>query len=474
MDSIAKPIYFPVKGKPIKFPKPAFIHEKTKSFQQSNPVQVMATRRVINMDSVRKPALIPVKLRKMPSPWPKSTPVNLGHTSAFGVPILYLDIETGLYSNSVQDILEDRQGNIWIATLEGLDVWDGARLIHYSTKEGLSGINVNRLLEDRWGRIWIGTRDGGVCMWDGASFFHLITENGRIGTNITKLTEDSKGRIWMGSNDQGVSVWYPDEAGNRYPITDTSSFFGGIKHYSTTEGFAGNTVFDILEDKGGNIWITGAGKGINIWDGQKFIHISFPENPNNNFVSGFVEDRQGNIWIGVRDGVMVWDGSGFKRYSQVDGLSGSSVRKLIIDNQEKIWMSDGNGLSIWDPTKNGFEHLTKKDGFRFDRVWDLYSDRSGNIWIGTQSNGLMILRQGKLSFFDEYLSARMIPNMVYGLSETQDGDIWIGYRANNIQYGPLFYRENGFLNYKGFGLHFEGFSHDKKQNTWLRSCSWID
>lgn len=475
LDAMVNSRYIPIKGQDFKIAKPKFIPIKTNFWHESAPAYVQTAGQTNKMDAARIPSAIPFKCERVDSPLPKWIPAQPGHSSASGIPFYFLDEEQGLISSGVQDILEDRQGRIWIATNEGLNVWDGVGLSHYSLNEGLCGTNVNQLLQDSSGRIWIGTRDGGVCIWDEKGFVHPVTEKGLIGTDINRLMQDREGRIWLASNASGLSVWSEPDPENSASIEDPGELGGWITHYTTEEGLSSNRVMDILEDKEGKIWIS-TENGLNVWNPDQvgkagaFIRYSSQDGLNSDFTFGLKEDQQGNIWIGAVNGLNVWDGNGFKQFTRSDGLSGDRVREFAMDKEGKVWMSDGDDLSVWDPANQGFLHFAEDDGFRFNRVWALLADHTGNIWIGTQAHGLMVLDHDITPIFDKALSDQLIPSRVHSLVEDKDDNVWIGYSGNSTNSaGFLRWQGNGFLFYLGADYHSGAYYHDEMGNTWLYS-----
>jgi transcriptional regulator with AAA-type ATPase domain/ligand-binding sensor domain-containing protein len=99
----------------------------------------------------------------------------------------------GLADDRVEDLLEDHQGRIWIATLGGLSCFDGIRLRNFTTEDGLPNNRIRSLCEDRQGHLWLGT-DSGVVRYDGQRF---QTIRSPLLSSVTSIVEDHNGHLWF-------------------------------------------------------------------------------------------------------------------------------------------------------------------------------------------------------------------------------------------------------------------------------------
>ena len=84
-----------------------------------------------------------------------------------------MDVDQGMLSNCVWSLLEDRDGNLWIGTQNGVSMYNGGSFTHFTKKEGLSGNAVRSILEDRDGNLWFGTYGRGVSKYNGETFTHF-------------------------------------------------------------------------------------------------------------------------------------------------------------------------------------------------------------------------------------------------------------------------------------------------------------
>ncbi|MDF1698105.1 MAG: two-component regulator propeller domain-containing protein [Saprospiraceae bacterium] len=153
--------------------------------------------------------------------------------------------EDSLYHNWVPDIMEDRDGNIWFASMThgGASRFDGKEFNHYSIKEGLSDDMVRIIYQDSQGRIWFGfngNRNSGLTYYDGKTFHTFTEKDGLCTKNIMSIYEDEKSRIWVGGM-QGLC------------------YFNGKTFQSITDK-KGQTIERtrfILSDQEENIWFGG-------------------------------------------------------------------------------------------------------------------------------------------------------------------------------------------------------------------------
>lgn len=139
----------------------------------------------------------------------------------------------------VRAIIQDRAGNIWFGTSDGLVKYSEGRATLYSARDGLDAKEIQTIYEDRQGTIWIGAPNGLTKYQDGK--FTTFTEKDGLATNIVRaIYEDADGVLWIGMYDSGL-----------YRLKD-----GRSTHYTTNQGLFDNGVFSIIEDGSGNFWLS--------------------------------------------------------------------------------------------------------------------------------------------------------------------------------------------------------------------------
>lgn len=190
-------------------------------------------------------------------------------------------------THDVFSIMQDKSGKLWLATIDGVFVYDGKTFTHFIVDKGGGGFassnnNVEYILEDKAGNIWFGGRSNeGVFRYDGKSVINLkINEQQPPNNWAWPVLQDKHGTIWF-------SNW------------DGAYRYNG-KSFTKQAGLSG-PVTKIIEDKKGNLWFGGGGRGICRYDRKSFNCFSTKDGLTNNDVWSILEDRQGNLWIGTRN-----------------------------------------------------------------------------------------------------------------------------------------------------------------------------
>ena len=117
-----------------------------------------------------------------------------------GTSVEHFGAADGLSSDQVNDLFEDREGNIWAITSKGIDKFRDMKVISYSKVEGLASDDFNSVLAAKDGSIWVGAialssiHDSTISTIDGP--------NGLPGNQVTSLLEDCNGKLWVGVDDK--------------------------------------------------------------------------------------------------------------------------------------------------------------------------------------------------------------------------------------------------------------------------------
>ena len=259
-------------------------------------------------------------------------------------------------SQKVYAVLRSRKGGIWVGMDGGgLISIDAAGRTHvFRHREGVPGSLASdvvwALYEDPDGSLWVGTEGGGLDRFDAAtgSFIHNRPDPARpsiLGSSVRTIFRDSKGRLWVGTWDGGLSLMEPG-----------SSLLSGYRRDSADSSSLGDaSVNCIFEDDRGFIWIGTGGSGLARLDPGTgiFTHYTEREGLMGATVYGVVEDSSGDLWISTSMGLSRLDGQGggFYNYGVEDGLASKELAQnsLLLAVDGSIWVGGMGGMTHFRP-----------------------------------------------------------------------------------------------------------------------------
>ncbi|MBI3578785.1 MAG: hypothetical protein HY089_05160, partial [Ignavibacteriales bacterium] len=363
----------------------------------------------------------------------KHLPVNLNQ------PQYIMDswqTEQGLPQNSINAIVQTRDGYIWLATHDGLVRFNGVEFKIYNM-ENTPALKSNRMIslrEDTKGNLWVGTENGGLTRLKEGVFATFTLKEGLTWDIIPSVTEDKQGTLWVGTSAKGV-IQFKDEKFST--------------PYSMKNGLADNAITHIYPDSKGNVWI-GTGVGLNrITDDTVYSYKGVP--PAN--IPAIREDKRGRLWVGTFEGLVLIDGTTIKRFTKKNGLPDDRIHALLLDQDSILWVGTWKGLVQFN-TKT-LKLFSSIEGFSNDVIKSIYKDRESNIWVGTDGGGL---RRLKKKILNVYTSAHGLSgDAILGICQDRRGAMWIGtncYGLNKFENGKFttYTQEQGLSNNCVWGL----------------------
>ncbi|MCP4152667.1 MAG: response regulator [bacterium] len=321
--------------------------------------------------------------------------------------------EEGLPQMTVNEVIQTRDGYLWIATQEGLVRFDGVRFKVYDKKNNrqMTSNWLRRICEDRRGNLWLGTEGGGIMHFNEDGFTAITKKQGLSHDSVRALLEDANGNLWIGTL-KGLNC-----------LKD-----GKLKVYTTKEGLSSDNVRALCRDSKGSLWIGTKGGGLNCFkDGTFTTHNSKEGLPGNDIWSIY-EDREGTLWMGTGNGLSRFKDGKFTNYTTKHGLSENSINRVRGDREGNLWLGTyGGGLNRWNRKDGTITSFTKNQGFSDNIIWAIHEDREGSLWIGTCSGGLNRLKDGK---FTGYTTKEGLTNAnVQAIYEDRKGNMWFGSRG---------------------------------------------
>ena len=180
--------------------------------------------------------------------------LTIGFSQEPTIHFTHLSVKDGLSQSDVQGIVKDKYGFMWFATQDGLNKYDGYKfhLYKHSPKNpsGLRSNIVNAIYEDRLGNLWVGTTGGGLSLYnrENDSFTHFLekpNDQSSISNNsVTCMYEDKLGNFWVGT------YW------NLNLFDRNTKKFTRFAHdVSDKTTISSDVVLSIAEDSKGRLWI---------------------------------------------------------------------------------------------------------------------------------------------------------------------------------------------------------------------------
>jgi signal transduction histidine kinase/ligand-binding sensor domain-containing protein len=269
----------------------------------------------------------------------------------------------GLSSENVSILFEDREGNIWVATYDGLDRFRELAVPTFSVKQGLSNAGVMSVLADKDGSVWLATL-GGLNRWENGQITTFDRRDGKLnGVSPQSLFQDARGRIWI----------------------STSREFGYLEgdRFIPVRGFPGGVVHGIAEDAAENLRIANQDAGLfQLFRGNVVQQIPWARLGHKESASALATDPlHGGLWLGFFQGGIAYfsDGQVRASYSAADGLGEGRVSGLRPDRDGTLWATTEIGLSR---LKNGrIATLTSSNGLPCDGVHWTVEDDLHSLWL---------------------------------------------------------------------------------------------
>lgn len=283
----------------------------------------------------------------------------------------------GLSGDFVFDLFEDHEGNIWVATIQGLDRFHEIAVPTISAKQGLSNNYVMSVLAGRDESLWVATRDGLNQIKDGEITTYR-KKQGLPDNLVSSIFQDHRGRILASTNTANGLAWLRDG------------------HFVRSVA-PGENVFSIAEDAAGSFWLCDREIGLIHLrpNGKHTETISWDKVGGSPAVSVAVDPARGGLWLASSHGDL-WhfkNGQIRERYASRDGLGEGEVRDVQVDTDGAVWISTQIGLSRLKDGK--LSTLNSKNGLPCDTVHWKREDKDHAIWLYTAC-GLVRLAPSEL------------------------------------------------------------------------------
>lgn len=310
-------------------------------------------------------------------------------------------------------------GGLWLATDSGLLRWDGFRFEDPFAGKGPR--RVLSVLEDRDGNVFLGSYDGLYRFSRDGGLASFAKPHPEADSVVWQLFEDREGALWIGTLGGGLRQLSNND----------------LRTWGVEEGLPSNLVTSLHQEPGGRLLVTTRNAGLAIFDHGRFETVAGV--PDEDLWAGYTDPKTGDLWVGSSGKGLLRlkkGGGGWERFAMAEGLGTGAVFVVLGTRNGDIWAGTNGGLSRW--RSGQITNFTTRDGLATNEVRALLEDRHGRLWVGTNGGLSLLLPDDR---FRTFTTADLFPDaagVAAILEDTDTDSLWLG----TLGAGLMRYRPN--------------------------------
>jgi ligand-binding sensor domain-containing protein/signal transduction histidine kinase len=281
---------------------------------------------------------------------------------------------------SITSITEDREGDLWVSTAGGgIDRLNSSIATIYNIKSGLNEDVSDAVCEDRQGTMWFANRSGGVARLTGGLVSMVRFPGGR-NLSAQAILADDQDRIWVGA-ESGL-YRFPADHPERLKMMNPSL----------------QRVHVLFLSHNGDVWVAAEPASLGRFHNNQYQAFSEADGFLGERIRAITQDKAGTIWIGTENGELYsWTDNRFTRFTQNDGLPGAPIRALHAD-ADGLWIGTiGGGLVLY--AQGHFHTVSFADGLPDNVISQIQEDDHGRLWCGTRRGIFNVKKRDLLDYF---------------------------------------------------------------------------
>jgi signal transduction histidine kinase/ligand-binding sensor domain-containing protein len=311
--------------------------------------------------------------------------------------------ENGLPQNSVHQILQTSDGYLWIATEGGLSRFDGLtfKTFNQENNKAFTSNDICCLTQDNHRSLWVGTADG-LLKYSGGQFQRFSVQDGLPSSAIEAIAVAGDGGPLVLTGD-GAARW-------------NGKMFVSLLSSDLKFPFA-------LGTADGSIFLANS-SGIRIFRNAEVL--PGPSYPNSlvGRVEGVGALPDGGFWVRTRSSISAVKADHQRTWTAGVELPGSRVESFLVDSHGNFWIGTNKGLVSIGPS-GGAPKVQREIGT--SAVLSIFQDREDNLWVGTETAGLHVLRPQKFRTLPE-----LGDHAVTAGTQAVGGAVWVGTNGDGI------------------------------------------
>lgn len=361
------------------------------------------------------------------------------------VSFTHIGLEDGLSQSTVLSITQDVQGNMWFATFNGVNRFDGYDFTVYRHETGNAGSIGDNMVyavkADGKGGVWVGTNNW-LSYYDADrdAFRNYRCPQKEEDVRVMQIADVDDSRLLVNTS-AGLYVFHVADTSfvqsglpaDLFRLEATAiyrskdSLYIGAKDGLWMYSFASRTLEHLhalplgrkeiltLLQHGNHLWIGTEGDGLYRMDRttRELRHYTAggPDGLSSNFVRSLALDARNRLWVGTFTSLDIYDEATgrFQVYTsnrrQNRSLSQSSIRSIFMDSQGGMWLGTYfGGLNYYHPLRERFRHIRfspEGNSLNDNVIGCITEDRAGNLWIGTNNGGVNYydIRSGEYTYY---------------------------------------------------------------------------
>ena len=310
---------------------------------------------------------------------------------------------------SIMVIYQDAKNTYWFGSMDqGVYQWDGSKLMVYTTEDGLASNRVRSIREDKFGNIYFDSGEG-ISQFDGDAF-NILKVSGN-NTNQWRLNPDD---LWFEGN-WNENGPYRFDGKNLFHLELSDNKLEDVFHAKfPNASFSPYDVYSIYKDREGNLWFGTSTLGVCRYNGQSFDWICEEELTELHDgpalgIRSIIQDKDGNFWFSKPFHRYSIDknkstNQGEIEYEMLAGLDQSQAgfdgfMSVVKDINENLWMATYD-QGVWKYDGENVTHYSIREGDKMITLYSIYRDRQNNLWLGSHSSGAYRLNGEKFEKFN--------------------------------------------------------------------------
>ncbi len=332
-------------------------------------------------------------------------------------------------------MVERIPGEYWIGTETGIYIYTKGEGITDTIQESaedkyaISTSYVTNMFADKDGNVWAGTYYTGLNLWQDKKdsyqiYYDYKSSNSLKGNVVRPIKKDSSGHLWIGTEDGELNMYDP--------MTHEMVMFSQKEYLYN--------IHDLLpvEDE---IWIGSFGSGLFRFrpDTKKMVaHYDL----GTGYITKLLQTANGDILAGTRNGLFVYDKEADSFY-EINSINPQFIHALYQDHAGNIWTgTQGNGIRVLDPYYNLVAKINanEENGLKSDRISSIFEDSRHRIWVTTEGGGALYSEPGArpdnvvFTMIDK--SEGLPSNVACAVVEDMEGMIWISSTRGLVRFDP--------------------------------------